>query len=169
MAQKANTYVRQKPILYFDENFPAPVVESIGESRRIRKYFKMVSVHDFDNEGKDDEFQLAFCKTKGFVLVTLDKGFMDDRKYPIQRLPGIVVIAAAKNQTSKIIRCLSAFTQFLTFIPFPKGFLFDCKFQVSLEGCLARGRDVKTREIKTVIIAGGDRVGRILRQFGYFD
>jgi hypothetical protein len=67
MAQKANTYVRQKPILYFDENFPTPVVESIGESRRIRKYFKMVSVHDFDNEGKDDEFQLAFCKIKGFV------------------------------------------------------------------------------------------------------
>ncbi|MGD0799172.1 MAG: DUF5615 family PIN-like protein [Acidobacteriaceae bacterium] len=169
MPRKKNTYLRQKPILYFDENFPRPIFELIKESSRIRKHFKLHSVYDFGNQGKDDDPQLKFCKTRRFVLVTLDRDFMDDRIYPIQKLPGIVVIVAGKNQATKIVQCLLAFTEFLTFVPFPKGFLFDSKFQVSLQGCLARGRDVTTREIKTIVIAPGDQVGKVLRQFGYFD
>jgi hypothetical protein len=98
MSRQKPVYLRQKPILYFDENFPQPIVEPVRESRQVRKYFELLSVYDFDNQRKDDEFQLAFCKVRGFVLVTLDKDFMDDRKYPIQKLPGIVVIAAPKNQ-----------------------------------------------------------------------
>jgi len=141
MSRQKPVYLRQKPILYFDQNFPQPIVEPVRESRQVRKYFKLLSVYDFDNQRKDDEFQLAFCKVRGFVLVTLDKDFMDDRKYPIQKLPGIVVIAAPKNQGTKIVQCLLTFTEFLTYVPFPKRFLFDCKFQVSLNGCLARGRD----------------------------
>lgn len=168
MSRQKNTYLRQKPILYFDENFPRTIVELVRESGRIRKHFKLLSVYDFENQGKDDDFQLKFCKVRGFVLVTLDKDVMDDRQYPIQKLPGIVVIVTGKNQATKIVQCLLTFTEFLTFVPFPKGFLFDCKFQVSLQGCLARGRDVKTRAVKTIVIAPGDRVGKVLRQFGYF-
>ena len=93
-------YLRQKPTLYFDENFPQQVIDAAKLSGPLRNSFKLLSVFDFNNQGRDDQFQLGFCKSRGFVLVTLDKDFMDDRRYPIQNLPGMIVVSAAKNRSN---------------------------------------------------------------------
>jgi predicted nuclease of predicted toxin-antitoxin system len=161
-------YFRQKPILYFDENFPGTVVASLKENPKISNCFKIRSVYDFGHETKDDDFQYEFAKRSGFVLVTLDRGFLNDRRYPIQKIPGIIVVAASSNQTSRIARSLSMLASFLALVPFPKAFIGDSKFQVSLEGCVMRGRDAKTREIKTLTITLGHTLSEVAQHFHYF-
>jgi len=63
-------YFRQKPIFYFDENFPITIVDAVKDSRKIGKYFKILSVYDFKNETKDDEFHTSSLRKKRFTLVT---------------------------------------------------------------------------------------------------
>ena len=168
MAHRKRYYFRQKPILYFDENFPHTVISDLKEHRKITSCFKIFSVYDFRHQNKDDHFQYEFAKKKGYVLVTLDKDFMNDRKFPIHKIPGIIFIIAVGNQASRIAACLVTLTKFLSIVPFPKSFMGDSKFQVSLEGCVMRGRDAKTREIKTITILPGDTLAKIANEFHYF-
>jgi predicted nuclease of predicted toxin-antitoxin system len=168
MPHRKRPYFRQKPVLYFDENFPQTVLGTLKENRQIKNCFKIFSVYDFHHQNKDDDFQYAFAKKKGFVLVTLDKDYMNDRKFPIHKIPGIILIIAGRNQTSRIMRCLITLTNFLSVVPLPKSFMGDSKFQVSLEGCVMRGRDAKTREIKTITITPGDTLAKIANEFHYF-
>ena len=85
--------------------------------------------------------------------MSLNKHFLNDRKFPIQKIAGIIVVIAGRN---------------LSLIPRPKAFIGDSKFQVSLEGFVMRGRDSKTREIKTPTIVPGDTSDKIARHFHYF-
>src|SRR5215472_406021 len=94
MARNKRPFFRQKPTLYFDENFPRNVIDALRANRRLTNCFKLYSVYDFHHENKDDDFQYAFAKKKGFVLVSLDKHFLNDRKFPIQKIPGIIVVIA---------------------------------------------------------------------------
>jgi hypothetical protein len=64
---------------------------------------------------------------------------MNDRKFPIKKMPGIIIILAGKNEISRIMKCLNIIVSFLAFFPLPKSFIGDSKFQVSLEGCVMRG------------------------------
>lgn len=168
MPRRKNPYFRQKPVLYFDENFPQTVVAALMENRQIKNCFKILSVYDFQHQNKDDDFQYEFWRQKRFVLVTLDKDFMNDEKYPIQKIAGIILIIARRGQTSTITRCLITFTNFLSVVPLPKAFMGDSKFQVSMEGCVMRGRDAKTREIKTITILPGDSLTKIANEFHFF-
>src|SRR5262249_27318453 len=118
MPRHKATYFRQKPVLYFDENFPKNVVDALKTNRRITRYFKIYSVYDFLHQNKDDDFQYSFAKKKRFVLVTLDKEFLNDKKYPIQKIPGIIVVIAGSNQTSRIAQSLGMLIGFLAFVPF---------------------------------------------------
>ena len=161
-------FFKQKPILYFDENFPFSTVTILKENGRITKHFKIYSAYDFGNQGKDDEFQYSFSKKRGFALVTLDKDFMDDKKFPIQNIPGIIYIVAGKKQLSNIQKCLLILINFIPHFPRPKSFMGDGKFQVSLTSCTVRARDAKTREIKTIKINRGDTVSKIAKAFHYF-
>ncbi len=161
-------YSKQKPVLYFDENFPQYVVRELKNHGQLKKYFKINSVYGFNNQNRDDDFQYSFCKKKGFVLVTLDHDFMNDSKYPIQKISGIIFIVAGKNQVTKIKNCLSIVASFLSLFPKPKMFMGDSKFQVSAEGCVMRGRDARTREIKTITISPGDTPKKVADAFHYF-
>lgn len=128
----------------------------------------MHSVYDFGHQNQDDDFQYCFAKKKGYVLVTLDKHFLNDGNYPIQKIPGIIVVIAGRNQSSQITQSLLMFTTFLSFFPFPKSFLGDSKFQVSLEGCVMRARDAKTRELKTLTVTPGDTLAKVAGHYHYF-
>lgn len=168
MPHHKRPYFRQKPVLYFDENFPARVVEELKRDNRFRKLFRILSVFDLENENRDDEFQYSFCKRKDFVLVSPDQDFMSDRKYPIQKMPGTVVISCDGNQIARIRACLMVITNCLSYVPLPKVFMGDSKFQVSPEGCVMRGRDSRTREIKSITIRPGDSMRRVADHFHYF-
>lgn len=77
---------------------------------------------------------------------------MDDKKFPFERIPGIIRIVAAKNSVSDLSYLLQVVIDFLTAIPFPRVFMGDSKFKVSYNGCIMRARDAKTRAIKTIEI-----------------
>lgn len=168
MPHRKRPYFGQKPILYFDENFPRSIIDILKVNRRIAKKFKITSVYDFSNENKDDEFQYSFANKKGYTLVTLDRDFMDDKKYPIQRMWGIILILSGRNQTAKITQCLIRLVEFVKYFPLPKAFMRDSKFQVSLEGCVMKGRDIKTKKIQTITITAGDTVSKIAKAFHFF-
>lgn len=160
-------YLQQKPTLYFDENFPARVIDAAKSRASLKNNFKLLSFADFGNHGKDDDFQLNFCKSKGFVLVSLDRDFLDDRRYPIQRLPGVVIVTVSSNQSASILSALSVFAEFISLFPFPRNFMQDSKFQVNREGCVIRGRDAITREIRTMTVKPGDLVRDVAYHFGF--
>jgi hypothetical protein len=168
MERNKRLFVRQKPRLYFDENFPLPVVNSLKANRKVCNYFRLYSVYDFHHQNKDDRFQYEFAKKKKFTLVTLDKDFMNDRRFPINKMAGIIVIAASHTETTRIVDSLLVLMSFLVLFPFPKYFMGDTKFQVSPQGCIVRGRDAKTREIKTITIFPGDTMSTVAGKFGYW-
>jgi hypothetical protein len=161
-------YLKQKVPLYFDENFPVEIIDQLRRNRSFTKAFRVHSAADFGNNKKSDGFHFEFCRYKRFVLVTLDKGFMDDRKFPIDGMNGLICVIAGRNNHDHILSHLLRITRFIAVVPFPRTFVGDSKFQVSNTGCVMRARDSVTREIKTVAIKPGDSVEKIANVFSYF-
>ena len=83
MPRKKRYYTKGKLSLYFDEDFPQELIDHFKRIRAWKKKVRILSVSDKKNYGKDDKYQFNHCKKNGLTLVTLDKGFMDDKKYPI--------------------------------------------------------------------------------------
>lgn len=165
--KRKGIYTKQKLFFYFDENFPKETVDILKSDRSFSKKFGIKSAADI-NRAKDDLFHFQYCKKRGFMLVTLDKDFMNDRKYPFNKIPGIIVLSFSKDSFGKIKEALDKIAYFLSFFPFPRIFAGDSKFQVSQTKCIMRGRDTKTREIKTYIINPGDTIYEVGKKFGYF-
>jgi predicted nuclease of predicted toxin-antitoxin system len=161
-------YLKQKLKLYFDENFPREIIESLKQVKAWKRKCKIHSVYDFGNQNKDDRFQYAFCKSKGYVLVTLDEDFWNDTLYPLDATPGLIQVIAGRNDPIKIQICLEMLLTFLSMFPFPKSFVGNSKFRVSAERCVIKGRDAKTGEIKIHIIVPGDTLNEVAKFFGYF-
>ncbi len=160
-------FPKQKIHLYFDANFPKGIVDELRSSSSWKRKCKIRSVFDDGFEEKDDEYIYNYCRKKGYTLVTLDKDFMDDIRFPFSTIPGIIRVVSAKNDIQKIRRCLSVLLDFLSKIPFPRIFIGDTKFIVNIHGCVIRGRDTKTREIKTIKVRPGDEMIDVLRKFHY--
>ncbi|SRR5260370_3136017 len=161
-------YLKHKINLYFDENFPVEIIEELKKDNSWKRRCRIYSVYDFGNQNKDDPFQFKFCKKRGFALVTLDTDFMNDTNYPFGGIPGIITIVAKGNDLAKIKYCLDMFLSFISHLPLPKIFLGDSKFQVSERGCVMRGRDYQTGEIKTFTIVPGDTLLReVIDEFNY--
>lgn len=168
MKRPRRPYLNHKINLYFDENFPRVVIDELKCSTRWRSKCRFFSVYDFGNENKDDTFQFGFCKQKGYTLVTLDDDFFNDTLYPFNGFPGIVKIVTRGNDLDSIRYCLDVMLDFLTKFPFPKFFLIDTKLKISQEGAMIRGRDAKTKEIKTCpLVFLETTVGDVLTEFHY--
>jgi predicted nuclease of predicted toxin-antitoxin system len=167
MPRKRSIYLKQKLRLYFDVNFPKNVVEALKTEQRWGRKCKIYSANDLGFENKDDKFLLEYCRKRNFVLVTLDKDFMDDRQFPFSKIPGIIRVIAKKNDHVTILSNLMSLLTFLSFFPFPRGFMSDTKIEARSNGCLIRGRDATTREIKTMFIGVGDQVKKVRNGFGF--
>ena len=167
MKKAQRPYLRHKIDLYFDENFPAGIIDELKKDTYWKRRCRVYSVYDFGNQNKDDAFQFDFCKSRGFTLVTLDPDFMNDTQYPFGRIPGIITIRAKGNDAAKIKDCLDLLIDFVLHLPQPKNFLGDSKFQVSEKGCIIRGRDYLTGEIKTYTVIPGDTLSKVADEFNY--
>jgi len=139
----------------------------LKEKKLVLKKCKIHSVFDFNFEKREDKFIFNFCRNKSFVLVTLDKDYMDDHKYPFNGIPGIIYIISGKNDKTNILICLGKIIEFLWLIPYPKIFIGDSKFQVSRSQILMKGRDCLTRDIKKCRIQGKDSILSIMKKFNY--
>jgi len=63
-------------------------------------------VADVGLAGRDDQDVLAFAQRDDRILLTHDQGFLDDRKYPEHRNPGIVILPGAGGDIVALIQAL---------------------------------------------------------------
>lgn len=81
---------------------------------------------------------------------------------------GIIIIKATRSDIGKMVQSLNAVLRFVLAMPFPKAFVKETKFIISGEGCVMRGRDGQTREVKNLFIeAGKTTVGEVRTYFSW--
>jgi predicted nuclease of predicted toxin-antitoxin system len=170
MKRERRPFLKQKPVLYFDENFPVPVMDHFRKGSRWKKKIKVLSAIDLGHKGKPDEFHFAHCARNGYTLVSRDDDFNDDAAYPFANgnMHGVVIVKETKGNVQKIANVLASLLNFVLTTPFPKSFLKESKFIVSGEGCVMRGRDARTKEVKSLqIVAGRTKMGEVREYFSY--
>src|SRR5215469_8037706 len=77
---------RAKPRFLADENFP-PLVGRILEGRGGR----VTTVQEIKRRGHPDENHAAYALAHGLILVTCDRDYLDERRFPLIHCPAIVV------------------------------------------------------------------------------
>ena len=170
MKKNRRPFLKQKPILYIDENVPATVVDHFRKGSRWKKKVKVLSAIEAGNKGMSDEFHYGYCARKGYTLVTSDEDFNEDTAFPFGNgtMHGVVIIKEAKGNPENMQRVLANLLHFVETTPYPKLFLTESKLTVSGEGCVMRGRDVKTKEVKSYhIVAGRAKIGDVWKFFSY--
>ena len=122
MAKQKRPFFKQKPVLYFDENCPEPVVEHFRTNSYWKKKVKVLSAVEEGNKGQPDGFHFGHCKRNAYTLVTLDGDFNNDRLYPFAfgTMPGVIMIKETKSQVQRIVRVLSSVLDFVLRAPFPR-------------------------------------------------
>ncbi|PJE68378.1 hypothetical protein COU94_02235 [Candidatus Shapirobacteria bacterium CG10_big_fil_rev_8_21_14_0_10_38_8] len=65
------------------------VANSIRNSN-LKENVRLFNAIDLNLRNKGDQYYFDYCKSKGYSLVTLDNDFMNDKKYPFSKTPGIM-------------------------------------------------------------------------------
>ncbi len=63
-------------------------------------------VDDVGLNGRSDEDVLAFAKREDLILLTHDTDFLDDRRFPPHRNPGVVVLPGGSGGEQVLLRAL---------------------------------------------------------------
>jgi predicted nuclease of predicted toxin-antitoxin system len=99
----AITGPRRKIRAYFDANIPA----SVGERARARLRWDVLSVQEHPNlASQEDEFHYTNARKLKRILFTLDRHFLDDRRFPLRQSPGVYVLTAAQDSPDEIFWAL---------------------------------------------------------------
>jgi predicted nuclease of predicted toxin-antitoxin system len=96
---------------YFDANIAMSVAE------RVRKKLKwdVLSIQEQpDLRNRDDEFHYKNARKLGRIIFTLDKDFLDDRRFPLHESPGVVVVDAKPDDIDDIFHGISVASKTLT-------------------------------------------------------
>lgn len=75
--------------MYADENIEKKLVE---ELRRVNMDVLWVAEKDSLRKQKDDTFHYKKAKHLNRYLLTKDRAFWGDRKYPLHESPGVIII-----------------------------------------------------------------------------
>jgi predicted nuclease of predicted toxin-antitoxin system len=96
--------LRAKARFYADENFPRQAVELLREAgARVR------TAQEVGLGGHPDEKHIAYALKKVLVLLTCDRDFLDERRYPIIHCPAIFVFdfgSGSASEMKQAFRCL---------------------------------------------------------------
>jgi hypothetical protein len=138
-------YSKQKKTFarfYADENFPNRAVE-ILRSRKL----DVLTVVEAKKSGHPDENHTAEALRLGRVLITCDRDYLDERRFPLISCPALVVFDFGEGTRSEIIRafrCLHDIIYFPQF--FDKWSKFDARrdewtwYSRFLDGTTSRDR-----------------------------
>lgn len=77
---------RAKARFYADENFPAATVDLLRSMGAVVK-----TAADTQMQGFPDEAHAAYALKHGLVLVTCDRDYLDERRFPLISCPAIFV------------------------------------------------------------------------------
>jgi hypothetical protein len=87
--------VQQQPRIYVDANMPAPLVSFMRQSLHWDVMF--VIEHDDLRRARDDEhYRLARQLRR--TLITLDRDYLDDRRFPRDESGGVIVLMAPEER-----------------------------------------------------------------------
>jgi predicted nuclease of predicted toxin-antitoxin system len=84
----------RKAAFYADEDVPQALIEEMRQhGLRVR------AARELGAHGKADETHAALCAQKGWVLITRDEGFWDERRFPTTRSsPGIIILGGRSEE-----------------------------------------------------------------------
>jgi len=85
------------------------VDESVG--KEVADWLKEIGwnarfVGDEGLNGRSDEDILAYAWRTKRMLIAFDRDFLDDKKFPFNRNPGVVVISGGSGNTESLIKSL---------------------------------------------------------------
>jgi predicted nuclease of predicted toxin-antitoxin system len=163
-------FLKQKLALYFDENVPAAVVFYFSRDRFWKKKVRVASAHNAGTVGHPDVSHHAHCQRHRYTLVTLDRDFDDDQRFPFTngKSAGIIMIEASSAEVDAIVDILSRVLRFLVSLPFPKSFLLETKFIAGRDNVVIRGRNASTKEVKAISVTAGATTIQEIREFFNF-
>jgi len=96
-----------------DENVPRNVIEEL-QSARLR----ITSIKEKMLRGIQDDQVVQFAAKNKLVLLTSDMDYWDERKHPINKCFGIIVIGYGPEQSGDLIDSLSFFYElFMKYYP----------------------------------------------------
>lgn len=94
---------RAKARFYADENFPALAVKSL---RKLGA--KIVTAQEVGNSRHPDENHAAHALKHGYILLTCDRDYLDEKRFPLIHCPAIAVFDFGSSSRLKDIQ--QAFT-----------------------------------------------------------
>ena len=105
-AEEVMTYLarRAKPRFYADENFPA---EAVALLRSMGA--RVTTAKEAGQRGHPDENHAAYALNNGLILVTCDRDFLNERRFPLIHNPAIFVFDFGNGTTREIrqaLKCL---------------------------------------------------------------
>jgi hypothetical protein len=97
---------KAKPRFYADENFP-------GLATAILRGYKadVLTVQDTRRKGHPDENHAAEALRLGRILITCDRDYLDERRFPLIHCPALVVCDFGRGTAREIretFKCLGA-------------------------------------------------------------
>lgn len=125
---------KAKVKFYADENFPAAAVQLLRKERAV-----VVTTQDAGLRRHPDENHAAYALRHGFVLLTCDRDYLDERRFPLVHCPAIVVFDFGSGSLEEIRR---SFACLKTMLGFPQ--IFDKWIKIDAK------RDSWTEYVRTL-------------------
>ncbi len=106
---------RKKARFLVDESLGAKVAEVLRDQGWNARY-----VDELGFKGHSDEDVFARAWGDDRILLTHDSDFLDDRRFPPHRNPGVVVLPGAQGSDAPLITALAGVVSFVS--PFREGY-----------------------------------------------
>ena len=117
--------------------------------------WKAKSVLDVGLSGRSDEDVLAYAWRKSHMLLTSDKDFLDDRRFPAQRNPGVIILPNAQIDSDSFTTALRE--ALYTIAPLGKSYK-GCKIVINSEGAIGiTSRNIETGAMEQTRFRTDDR------------
>ncbi|HPA45850.1 MAG TPA: DUF5615 family PIN-like protein [Thermodesulfobacteriota bacterium] len=92
---------RRKIRFLIDENIPAKVCAFLR-----KKKFNLQTLQEADLNGRDDEAIFQYAKQKDRILITRDRHFLNERRFPLQNSPGVAILSCPSDGDDTLIDLL---------------------------------------------------------------
>lgn len=95
---------RAKARFFVDENFPSRATDVLRDMGG-----RAITVQDSGRRGHPDENQAAYALGHGLILVTCDRDYLNDTRFPLIHCPAIVVCdfgSGSKKEIRQTFICL---------------------------------------------------------------
>jgi hypothetical protein len=122
---------RAKPKFYADENLPSAAVKIVGSLGG-----HVLTAQEANRQGHPDENHSAFALKDGRVLLTCDRDYLDEKRFPLVHCPVIVVCdfgSGSSDEMRQTFRCLGSIFSFPQF--FDKWTKIDAKRESWIAYC----------------------------------